>query len=111
MVRESVAAPVRATNTICSAAKGVFEEKETLTLFAVNKDLDNPMELSCDLPQFEGYRVKEHVVLTHSDVKAVNTEENPFNVIPRANGDARVEGGILKSLLCSKSFHMIRLEK
>ena len=87
------------------------EEQEALTVFAVNKDLEDSMELGCDLRQFTGYRVKEHVVLTHEDLKAINTEENPDNVAPVANGNAVIEDGMLKAVLCSKSFHMIRLEK
>lgn len=87
------------------------EEQETLTIFAVNKDLQEAMELDCDLREFAGYHVREHIVLTHSDLKAVNTEENPMNVVPVASGNARVEGGRLKAVLCSQSFHMIRLER
>lgn len=87
------------------------EENETLTVFAVNKDLEESMELSCDLRQFEGYRVKEHVVLHHQDVKAVNTEEAPDNVAPVKGGNAVLEDGILHAVLCDKSFHMIKLGK
>ena len=87
------------------------EEHETLTIFAVNKDLEESMELTCDLRQFEGYQVKEHIVLTHQDVKAVNTEENPDNVAPAANGNAKVADGRLQAVLCDKSFHVIRLGK
>lgn len=87
------------------------EEKDTLTIFAVNKDLEESMELSCDLRQFEGYQVKEHIVLTHPDIKAVNTEENPDNVVPGTGGNAKVENGRLQALLCDKSFHVIRLAK
>ena len=86
------------------------EEEDTLTVFAVNKDLEDWMELTCDLRQYEGYQVFEHIVLTHNDVKAENTEANPDNVKPTANGNAVVEDGILKSVLCSKSFNMIRLK-
>ena len=50
------------------------EEEDTLTIFAVNKSLDEDMEVSCDLRQFEGYKVAEHIVLTNDDLKAVNTE-------------------------------------
>lgn len=87
------------------------EEDGTLTIFAVNKDLENSMELTCDIRQFEGYQVKEHIVLTHSDLKAVNTEENPNNVVPTSNGNGKVESGILKAVLCDKSFHVIKLGK
>lgn len=87
------------------------EEKETVTVFAVNKSLDEDMELSCDLRQFEGYQVKKHVVLTHSDVKAENTQAHPDNVTPQENGKSAVEDGTLKAYLPDKSFHMIVLGK
>ncbi len=86
-------------------------EEETLTLFAVNKSLDDSMEITCDLRQFKDYRVKEHIVLTHSDLKAINTEEQPNNVVPVKLDNAKVENGILRAVLCDKSFHMIKLGK
>ena len=64
-----------------------------------------------DRRQFEGYQVKEHIVLTHPDIKAVNTEEHPDNVAPAAVGNAKLEGGRLSAVLCDKSFHVIRLGK
>jgi alpha-L-arabinofuranosidase len=87
------------------------EENETLTIFAVNKDLVDSMEITCDLRQFKDYRMKEHIVLTHSDLKAVNTEEHPENVAPIIIENERIEGGIMQMVLCEKSFHVIRLGK
>ncbi len=87
------------------------EEEDSLTLFAVNKSLDDSMEITLDLRQFKDYRVKEHVVLTHPDLKAVNTEEKPDEVKPHRLENTRVENGILQTLLCDKSFHMIKLGK
>ena len=69
------------------------------------------MESSCSLREFEGYGVKEHIVLTHADLKAENTEENPNNVIPTADGNAAVENGELKAALPARSFNVIRLGK
>ena len=46
------------------------EENDALTIFAVNKSLDEDMEVSCDLRQFEGCRLAEHIVLTNDDMKA-----------------------------------------
>ncbi len=40
-----------------------------LTIFAVNKNLEEDMEVQCDLRQFAGYQVKEHLVLTHEDLR------------------------------------------
>lgn len=69
------------------------------------------MELYCDLRQYKGYQVQEHIVLTHSDVKAVNTQEHPDNVVPVMNGNAKVADKKLTAVLCDKSFHVIRLGK
>ena len=48
-------------------------------------------------------------MLTHSDVKAENTEENPDNVAPVKVENEKVDGGILRAVLKDKSFHVIRL--
>jgi len=89
----------------------VDAEPDTLTVFAVNKDLEDAMELTCSLREFEGYTVKEHIVLTHADLKAENTEANPNNVIPTADGNAAAENGQLKAVLPARSFNVIRLGK
>ena len=41
------------------------KKRKRLVLFAVNKCLDEDMELICDLRQFAGYQLEEHVVLSH----------------------------------------------
>ena len=55
--------------------------------------------------------MKKHVVLTHEDVKAENTEEHPDTVAPQENGKSSMENGLLKAYLPDKSFHMIVLGK
>lgn len=95
----------------CLDAVFVMDEEEGLTLFAVNKDLAEDMELTCDLRQFPGFRVKEHFVLAHPDLKAVNTREHPDTVAPCAGTGANIADGRLTAVLGAKSFHVIRLEK
>ena len=64
------------------------DEKNEVVILAVNKDLEEDMEVTCDMRQFENYIVKEHIVLYHPDLKAVNTEDNPNNVAPtQASGE------------------------
>ncbi len=53
----------------------------------------------------------EHILLTHDDVKAENTEKNPDNVKPVTVKNSKVEKGILSSLLPAKSWNVIRLTK
>ena len=85
------------------------EEKGELVVFAVNKDLTEDMEVTCDLRQFADYTVKEHLVLHDEDLKAVNTEENQDRIRPEANGNARLEEGRLTAVLKHKSWNVIRL--
>ncbi len=87
------------------------EEEETLTIFAVNKSTDEPMELSCDLRQYADYRVAEHIVMTSDDRYAVNTENDPFRVIPRTGGTSKNECGSFTAVLNPLSWNVIRLKK
>ena len=87
------------------------EEQGTLTLFAVNKDLEEDMEVSCDLRQFKDYRVTEHIVLEHDDLKAVNTETNPAEVAPKANGTSKNDSGMFTAILRKHSWNVVRLSR
>ena len=89
------------------------EEKDTLTIFAVNKSLDEDMEVSCDLRQFEGYKIVEHIVLNNDDLQATNTEAQPENVVPvKASAEcSKLDGGKLEAVFAKHSWNMIRLAK
>jgi len=76
----------------------------------VNRDPEEDLELSADLRDFGGLRVKEHIVLHHDDVKAVNTEENPDNVTPMYGDPGQMDGGKLTIALPALSWNVIRLE-
>ena len=85
------------------------EPQGKITLFAVNKNLDESMGLECDLSAFAGYKVAGHIEMTHSDLKAINTEQNPDNVAPTNTGNAAIEDGKLHATLKSKSWNVIQL--
>jgi alpha-N-arabinofuranosidase len=87
------------------------EQQETLTLFAVNKDLKSDYSVTMDVRQFDGYQVQEHILLTNEDLKAVNTEEKPDNVVPVLCENSKVEDGTLKSVLPARSWNVVRLKK
>ena len=86
-------------------------EKEELVIFAVNKDLEEDMEVTIDLRQYADYRVLEHIVMQNDDLKAVNTETNPDNVVPKAGGNAKADSGVLTAVLGKTSWNVIRLSK
>ena len=87
-----------------------LSEDGSLTIFAVNRDPEEELELSADLRDFGDLRVKEHILLHHDDVKAVNTEEHPDNVAPVAGDTGRMDGGKLTITLPALSWNVIRLE-
>lgn len=86
-------------------------EREELTIFAVNKRLEDDLLLESQVRSFEGYEVIEHLVMTHEDPKARNTSADPFAVVPRRGGDAGCDGGILTARLPKLSWNVIRLRR
>lgn len=86
------------------------EDEGTLTLFVENKDLNEDIVTDFDIRDFEGYAVKEQIVLNNDDLKAVNSLEKE-NVAPRKTQNAVIENGRLKAKLEKHSWNMIRLIK
>lgn len=87
------------------------EEEEELTIFAVNKDLEEDLEVNCDFRQFADYKVAEHIVLTNEDMKAVNTEAAPDCVLPGHSEASKMDGGHFTTLFGKHSWNVVRLKK
>ena len=64
-----------------------------------------------DLRAFGDLKIAEHIVLHNDDVKAVNTEANPENVVPAQGNGGTLDGGKLNIVLPSLSWNVIRLTK
>ena len=86
------------------------EDKQEITIFALNRHLTDAMELSCDVRSFENYSIIEHIVLEHDDLKATNSalEEK---VRPRSNGASVLKDGFIQAMLGKASWNVIRLKK
>ena len=63
-------------------ATATLGEDGSVTVFCVNRDMKEDYELEIDLRSFGELKIGEHILLHHDDVKAINTEENPDNVVP-----------------------------
>jgi alpha-N-arabinofuranosidase len=89
------------------------EEAEEMTLFAVNRSLDEPMNVACCLRDFENYTITEHIALESGDLKAVNTVANPDAVIPYVRRDSVLDLGKGEFLieLGRASWNVIRFKK
>ncbi|MDF2962940.1 MAG: alpha-N-arabinofuranosidase [Paenibacillus sp.] len=85
-------------------------DDEELTIFAVNRHLQEKLLLECDLRQFTGYELFEHIVVQNDDLKAVNTPERE-NVYPVFHKDTQLNDGVLLSELPPKSWNVIRFAK
>ncbi|MDQ0231800.1 arabinosylfuranosidase ArfA [Metabacillus malikii] len=83
-------------------------ETEELTIFALNRSLEEGLELDADVRSFEGYQILEHIVLENEDLKAVNTMEHEA-VKPHTNGNAKVQDGRVSANLAKHSWNVIRL--
>ena len=89
----------------------VMGDDGSVTIFAVNRDMEESVSLECDLRAFGSMKILEHIVLHHDDVKAVNTEENPGEVAPRKVRGGRTDGGRMTVKLPALSWNVIRLGK
>ena len=87
------------------------DEKEELTVFAVNRDLENAIVLESDLRAFEGYQLAEHIVLEHEDFKAVNSAAGEAVAPSTVEDRDQMEDGLLRSRLSPASWNVIRLKK
>ena len=63
-----------------------------MTLFAVNRSLDEPMPLEVAATGFGTLRLHEALQLHHADLKAVNTKQDPDRVKPAPLSGVRIEG-------------------
>ncbi|MBR3741636.1 MAG: antA/AntB antirepressor family protein [Clostridia bacterium] len=93
----------------CVDAAASVSEDGDVTIFAVNRDMTDDILLDCDLRAFGNLRVKEHILLHHDDVKAVNTENNPNEVAPVQGNGAACENGEITVKLPRLSWNVIRL--
>ncbi|HZG68351.1 MAG TPA: alpha-L-arabinofuranosidase C-terminal domain-containing protein, partial [Herpetosiphonaceae bacterium] len=84
------------------------EEREEMTIFAVNRGQEGALPLEGDLRGIGEYRLIEHLVLEHQDRLAKNTAESPNEVVPHNGGDARLSRGTLTATLPRLSWNVIR---
>jgi alpha-N-arabinofuranosidase len=54
--------------------------------------------------------IVEHQVMTHADLRAVNSAAHPDNVAPKKGEGARIEGGRLSAEFAGYSYQMIRIK-
>lgn len=92
----------------------VFVQSETgenMTLFAVNKELQDDMIMTASLNGLGNWRVMEHLVMANNQLDAVNSLDDPNRVAPRRISQAEADGDTLTARLPRLSWNVIRLAK
>lgn len=89
----------------------VSEDSQELTVFAVNRSLNEAVDMTMDLRDFPGFVLREHIVQEHEDLHARNTAENPYRVVPHTNGKTVIEQGKAVATLNKLSWNVIRFVK
>jgi alpha-L-arabinofuranosidase len=85
------------------------EEKAELTIFLLNKHLQEDVLVCYSLKDFTHYRVIEHLVLEHGNLKVKNTLGKE-NVKPHRNGQSEWAGTDLHVKANKASWNVVRLQ-
>lgn len=87
------------------------DEIDELTLFIINRSIDKDLSVNINIGGFEEYILVEHVTLIHSDIKAVNTKDNPDEVIPGIGRGLSLESGEIRGEISKLSWNCLRVSK
>jgi alpha-N-arabinofuranosidase len=85
------------------------DRTDRLTLFALNRSLDEEMPLSVGAAGFRDLVVREALQLRDPDLKAANTKEQPDRVAPRPLAKVQTRGDRVEATLAPASWNVIQL--
>ena len=84
-------------------------EAGTLTLFCLNRNLQEPLTVEVDTKGFTGLKVTTAHQLCDKDLAALNTKDQPDRIKPAPLGQVEVQGSGLRATLAPASWNVIRL--
>jgi alpha-L-arabinofuranosidase len=85
-------------------------ERDTLTIFAVNRDVHSPLPLASAGLDLKDYQLTEHLTLAHANPKATNSLADPHQVALRRVAETKIDDGRLSATLPALSWNVIRLQ-
>ncbi len=86
------------------------EEKDEVTIFAVNRNVKEDVLFEADVRSFAGYQVKEYLVMENSDMKITNSITGE-KVAPQPKKEYELKDGIFTTSMKKCSWNVIRLGK
>jgi alpha-L-arabinofuranosidase len=87
----------------------VADESGGLSLFLLNRDLTQEMEVSLEVRSFGRLAVSEALELRHDHLQATNTRDAPEQVRPATLKGVTAEGGHIRATLMPASWNVIHL--
>jgi alpha-N-arabinofuranosidase len=92
-------------------AATVLADTGEITVFAINRSLEESLPLELEFRGFDEYMMAEHIVVDSGDHLDTNTEDYPDKVKPRAASPAAVEGNRTALTLPKLSWNVIRFQR
>jgi alpha-N-arabinofuranosidase len=86
------------------------EDAGTVTIFMVNRHLEESAELDFELAGFANARVIEHKAMEGFGLRETNGPDDPDRISPKDGSGLGVEDGRVKGSLAPLSYHMLRLD-
>ena len=83
----------------------------SVTVFCVNRDMSEDYMVNIDLRAFGDLKLVEYILLHHDDVNAINTEDDPGNVIPAAGPGGNIDGGRAEIGIPALSWNVLRFAR
>jgi alpha-N-arabinofuranosidase len=80
-----------------------------LSLFALNRHLQEPMQLEVSLQGFGSFAIAHAQQLRHHDLDAANTRDEPEKVAPAPLEGVTIDANRLRATLLPASWNVIRL--
>jgi alpha-N-arabinofuranosidase len=88
----------------------VADEHGRLSLFLLNRHLQDAMEVDIEARSFGRLAVAEALELADGDLKATNTKDDPDRIKPAKLEDISVEGGRIRATLKPGSWNLVSLK-
>jgi len=93
------------------AAVVLSEDESAITIFAVNKNLEEALPVTLKLNGFTGYSEAESITMHSPSADDGNTPEEPNLVVPARGNSVGFEDGLVHTILPRASWNVIRLRK
>ncbi len=86
------------------------ENGKSIALFAINRSLDEAIDLDVALQGLKGAKILQHHTMAGEDLKARNSVEDQNRIVPKAGSGLQIaDDGRLTGSLPAKSYHFVLL--